>query len=72
MDRAINNNDQRMIGGTFVFGYVINSLQFTIMYQQTVIGTKMNHYTKVVLVYLVLLTDAFALIVIALCNSTYC
>ena len=22
MDRAINNNDQRMIGGTFVFGYV--------------------------------------------------
>jgi hypothetical protein len=30
MDRAINNNDQRMIGGTFVFGYVINSLQCTI------------------------------------------
>ena len=30
MDRAINNNDQRMIGGTFVFGYVINSLQCTL------------------------------------------
>ena len=30
MDRAINNNDQRMKGGTFVFGYVINSLQCTI------------------------------------------